>query len=227
MRLISWLTAHDVKAIVSHCPLAAHDPPYNANVMPFSARSIYRPRKRRSSRTNTRGQHHATHVFGEEILIPSLELRYRCRASSIPSACDTRVITNTNGRLGRGKLRAHHRGSPARFPPITARIRRAIITTSALCRKHQQGRSPRGTPQPGRFYHAHVMKRHNFLSCIILDVVVFPSCICQRASSPFLARFQSTLRYPMTSSLDFTGLDPFDGILAPPCVERPPGRGSK
>jgi hypothetical protein len=103
--------------------------------------------------------HHTPHVLlgkeRKEILTPSPELRHRCKTSSIPSAYGIRVITNTNGRLGRDKLRTHHRGSPPRVPPITARIRRAIITTSALCRKHQQGRSPRGTTQPSRFYDAH------------------------------------------------------------------------
>jgi len=64
-----------------------------------------------------------------------------------------------------------------------------------------------------------------FVPCIILDVVGFPPCICQRGSGPFLARFQSALRCLMTH---FLGLDSFDGILARSSVEGPPpGRGSE
>ena len=134
------------------------------------------------------------HTFVEEILIPSPELRHRCRASSIPSAYGTRVITYTNGRLRRcGKLRTHHCGSPTRVPPIAARIRRTVITTSALCRKHQPGRSPRGTPTTKSLLTCRRSMTHMtpnetsrlFSTYIILDVVSFPSCICQRGSGPF------------------------------------------
>jgi hypothetical protein len=153
MKLMNWLTAHDVEAIVSPA-LTAHNPPYYINTMSLSARSIYHTRKRRSSRKNTRGQqpwppYHTCTWKGDSDSLT--ELRHRCRAPSISSIYNTRVITNTNGRFGRGKLRAHHRGSPPRVSPIATRIRRAIITTPPLCRMRQQGRSPRGTPQPSRF----------------------------------------------------------------------------
>jgi hypothetical protein len=68
-----------------------------------------------------------------------------------------------------------------------------------------------------------------FLPVVVLDVVGFPSCICQRGSaSPLFGEVPEHIVMSDDTSLDLTGLDPFDGILAPSSVEDPPpGRGSR
>ena len=137
MKLMGWLTARDVEAVVSS-----------------SARL---QRGQRSLKRNP-FQHDLFIAPGDQGLAIQIlevscddcntcrggvdrspELGHGCRAPSMPGAYG---ITN-----GRRKLRTHRRGRPPRVPPFAARTCRAIIPTRALCRNHQQGRSPGGTSQ--------------------------------------------------------------------------------